>query len=46
MAKNYLNVCHIDKLFPYAIWKFNHNVSSMKLRESASKHFVHGAMEV
>jgi hypothetical protein len=46
MAKNYLNVCHIDKLFPCTIWKFNHNVSSMKPRESASKHFTHGAMEV
>jgi hypothetical protein len=37
---------HIDKLFPEAVWKYNHRVSSVKLGENKSKHFAHCALEV
>jgi hypothetical protein len=37
---------HIDKLFPDAVWEYNHRVSGVKPKESKSKHFVHRALEV
>jgi hypothetical protein len=37
---------HIDKLFPEAVWKYNHRVSGIKPGESTSKHFAHRALEV
>jgi hypothetical protein len=37
---------HIDKLFPEAVWEYNHRVSGVKPGESKSKHFVHRALEV
>jgi hypothetical protein len=45
-AKKYVKMHHIDKLFPEAVWKYNHRVSGVKLGESTSKHFVHRALEV
>jgi hypothetical protein len=37
---------HIDKLFPEAVWKYNHRVSGVKPSENKSKHFAHRALEV
>ena len=37
---------HIDKLFPEAVWNYNHKVSGMKLSKNISKHFAHHAFEV
>jgi hypothetical protein len=37
---------HIDKLFPKAVWKYNHRVSGVKLGKSTSKHFAHRTLEV
>jgi hypothetical protein len=37
---------HIDKLFPKAVWEYNHRVSGVKPGESKSKHFAHRALEV
>jgi hypothetical protein len=37
---------HIDKLFPEAVWEYNHRVSGIKPKESKSKHFAHRALEV
>jgi hypothetical protein len=45
-AKKYVKMHHIDKLFPKAIWKYNHRVSGVKPGESKSKHFAHCALEV
>jgi hypothetical protein len=45
-AKKYVKMHHIDKLFPEAVWKYNHRVSSVKPGESKSKHFAHRALEV
>jgi hypothetical protein len=45
-AKKYVKMHHIDKLFPEAIWKYNHRVFGVKLGESTSKHFAHRALEV
>jgi hypothetical protein len=41
-----VKIHHIDKLFPEAVWKYNHRVSGVKPGESTSKHFVHRALEV
>jgi hypothetical protein len=46
MAKKYVKMCHIDKLFPCVVWDYNHNISRMKPSKSISKHFVHRALEV
>jgi hypothetical protein len=46
VAKKYVKMHHIDKLFPQAVWNYNHRVSSIKPRKSKSKHFVHRALEV
>jgi hypothetical protein len=46
MAKKYVKMHHIDKLFPEAVWKYNHRVSGVKPGESKSKHFAHRALEV
>jgi hypothetical protein len=45
-AKKYVKMHHIDKLFPEAVWKYNHRVSGVKPSESKSKHLVHRALEV
>jgi hypothetical protein len=45
-AKKYVKMHHIDKLFPEAVWKYNHRVSGVKPGENKSKHFVHRALEV
>jgi hypothetical protein len=45
-AKKYVKMHHIDKLFPEAVWKYNHRVSGVKLGESISKHFAHRTFEV
>jgi hypothetical protein len=45
-AKKYVKMHHIDKLFPEAVWKYNHRVSGVKPGESTSKHFAHHVLEV
>jgi hypothetical protein len=45
-AKKYVKMHHIDKLFPEAVWKYNHRVSGVKPGESKSKHFAHSTLEV
>jgi hypothetical protein len=45
-TKKYVKMHHLDKLFPEAVWKYNHKVSSIKPGETKSKHFVHRALEV
>jgi hypothetical protein len=45
-AKKYVKMHHIDKLFPEAVWEYNHRVSDVKHGESKSKHFAHRAFEV
>jgi hypothetical protein len=45
-AKKYVKMYHLDKLFPEAVWKYNHRVFGVKPGESKSKHFVHRALEV
>jgi hypothetical protein len=42
----YVKMHHIDKLFPHAVWNFNHKVSGVKPSENKSKHFEHCALEV
>ena len=42
----YVMMYHIDKLFPKAVWLYNHRISSVKPKEIKSKHFVHCALEV
>jgi hypothetical protein len=44
MAKKYVKMHHIDKLFPEAVWKYNHRVFGVKLGENKSKHFAHRAL--
>jgi hypothetical protein len=34
MAKKYVKMYHIDKLFPEAVWKYNHRVSGIKPGEN------------
>jgi hypothetical protein len=46
MAKKYVKMHHIDKLFPRAVWNYNHKVSGVKPSESTSKHFEHHALQV
>jgi hypothetical protein len=46
MAKKYVKLHHIDKLFPEAVWEYNHRASGVKPKESTSKHFAHRALEV
>jgi hypothetical protein len=45
-AKKYVKMHHIDKLFPEAVWKYNHRVSGVKSGKNKSKHFAHHALEV
>jgi hypothetical protein len=45
-AKKYVKMHHIDKLFPDAVWKYNHRVSGVKSGENKSKYFAHRALEV
>jgi hypothetical protein len=44
--KKYVKMHHIDKLFPEAVWKYNHRVFGVKPSESKSGHFAHRALEV
>jgi hypothetical protein len=46
VAKRYVKMHHIDKLFPQAVWNYNHKASGVKPSESTSKHFAHRALEV
>jgi hypothetical protein len=46
VAKKYVKMHHIDKLFPQAVWNYNHRVSGVRPRENKSKHFAHRALEV
>jgi hypothetical protein len=46
VAKKYVKMHHIDKLFPEAVWNYNHRVSGVKPSENKSKHFAHRALEV
>jgi hypothetical protein len=45
-AKKYVKMHHIDKLFPEAVWEYNHRVSGVKPGESKSKHFAYRVLEV
>ena len=45
-AKKYVKMYYIDKLFPEAVWPYNHKNSSLKPKQSKSKHFAHRALEV
>jgi hypothetical protein len=45
-AKKYVKMHHIDKLFPEAVWNYNHRVFGVKPKESKSKHFAQRALEV
>ena len=45
-AKKYVKMYHIDKLFPEAVWPYNHKNSGVKPNQSKSKHFAHCALEV
>ena len=42
----YVKMYHIDKLFPKAVWTYNHKVFSVKPKENKSKHFAQCALEV
>jgi hypothetical protein len=46
VAKKYVKMHHIDKLFPQVVWNCNHRVSGVKPSESKSKHFAHRALEI
>ena len=46
MAKKYVKMHHIDKLFPRAVWNYNHKVFGVKPSENTSKHFQHCVLEV
>jgi len=45
-ARKYVKMCHIDKLFPEAVWSYNHRNSGLKPKDCISKHFAHRALEV
>jgi hypothetical protein len=46
VAKRYVKMYHIEKLFPQAVWNYNHKASGVKPSESTSKHFAHCVLEV
>jgi hypothetical protein len=46
VAKRYVKMHYIDKLFPETVWNYNYRVSGVKPSESTSKHFAHHALEV
>jgi hypothetical protein len=46
MAKKYVKMSHINKLFPHVVWKLNHKIFEVKPGKSISKHFAHFEMEV
>jgi hypothetical protein len=46
VAKRYVKMHHIDKLFPQEVWNYNHKASGVKPSKSTSKYFVHHALEV
>jgi hypothetical protein len=45
VAKKYVKMHHIDKLFPQAVWNYNHRASGVKPSKNTSKHIVHCALE-
>ena len=45
-AKKYVKMYYIDKLFPEAVWPYNHKNSGIKSKKSKSKYFAHRAFEV
>ena len=45
MAKKYVKMHHINKLFPETVWNYNHRVFGIKPSENKSKHFAHYALE-
>ena len=46
VARKYVKMHHIDKLFPQVVWNYNHSCSSVKPSQSTSKHFAHCVVEV
>jgi hypothetical protein len=46
VAKRYVKMHHIDKLFLQVVWNYNHKTSGVKPSESTSKYFAHRALEV
>jgi hypothetical protein len=46
MAKKYVEMYHIDKLFPCAMWELNNNISGIKPSKSILEHFAHHAVGV
>jgi hypothetical protein len=46
MARKYVKMCYINKLFARPMWKLNHNVFGVKHGKSILEHFAHQAMEV
>jgi hypothetical protein len=46
VAKRYVKMHHIDKLFPHAEWNHNYKASGVKPSKNTSKHFAHRALEV
>jgi hypothetical protein len=45
MAKKYVKMYHIDKLFPHTMKELNYNFFGIKPGKSISKHFAHIAMK-
>jgi hypothetical protein len=43
LEKKYVDICHINKFFPLAVWKLNHNVLKIKLDKSiwSILHFIY-----
>jgi hypothetical protein len=46
VAKRYVKMHHIDRLFPQAVWNYNHKVYGVKPSESTSKYFAHRVLEI
>ena len=46
IAKKYVKMYHIDKLFPEVVWLYNHKNFGVKPKENKSKHFAHRTLEV
>jgi hypothetical protein len=46
VAKRYVKMHHIDKLFPQAVWNYNLKAYGVKPSENTSKYFAYRALEV
>jgi hypothetical protein len=46
VAKKYVKMHHIDKLFSQVVWNYNHSIFGVKPGENKSKLFAHRALEV